>query len=110
MALQNLDILEVMKSEAKLKLSRVRVDGGATENDLLMQLQSDYLGIDVEVPQNIETTSTGAALMAGMGVGLWDVSDLHKVNPIAKKFQAQIERRQRAERVKKWREAVRLSY
>ncbi len=110
MALQNLDILDVMKSEAKLKLSRVRVDGGATENDLLMQLQSDYLGIDVEVPQNIETTSTGAALMAGLGVGLWDVSDLHKVNPIAKKFQSQIEKRQRTERVKKWREAVRLSY
>lgn len=110
MALQNLDILEAMKNEARLKLTRVRVDGGATENDLLMQIQSDYLGIAVEVPQNIETTSTGAALMAGLGVGLWTSKDLHKVNPIAKKFQSQIGKKQRDARVKKWRTAVRLSY
>ncbi len=110
MALQNLDILEAMRSEAKLKLSRVRVDGGATENNLLMQIQSDYLGIAVEVPQNIETTSTGAAQMAGLGVGLWTLSDLKKVNPIARKFESQIEKKQRVERVKKWHQAVRLSF
>ncbi|MBY0385008.1 glycerol kinase GlpK [bacterium] len=110
MALQNLDILDAMKSEARIKLSRVRVDGGATENDLLMQLQADYLGIGVEVPQNIETTSTGAALMAGLGVGLWSLTDLQKVNPLRKKFQSQIEKKQRAERVKRWHKAIRLSY
>jgi glycerol kinase len=110
MALQNLDILEAMKSEARIQLSRVRVDGGATENDLLMQLQADYLGIGVEVPQNIETTSTGAALMAGLGVGLWTLSELQKVNPIRKKFQSQIEKKQRTERIKKWHKAVHLSY
>lgn len=110
MALQNLDILEAMRSEAKIKLSRVRVDGGATENDLLMQIQSDYLGISVEVPQNIETTSTGAAQMAGLGVGLWTLSDLQKVNPISRKFESQIEKKQRVERVKKWHRAVRLSF
>lgn len=110
MALQNLDILEAMKSEARIKLSRVRVDGGATENDLLMQLQADYLGIGVEVPQNIETTSTGAALMAGLGVGLWSLADLQKVNPLRKKFQSQIEKKQRSERVKKWHKAIHLSY
>jgi glycerol kinase len=110
MALQNVDILEAMKSEAGFKLSKVRVDGGATENDLLMQIQADYLGIDVEVPQNIETTSTGAALMAGLGVGLWALADLKKVNPIAKRFQSQIEKKIRLQRREKWQKAVQRSY
>ncbi len=110
MALQNVDILEAMKQEARLKLSQVRVDGGATENNLLMQLQADYLGLDVLVPQNIETTSAGAALMAGLGVGLWSMTDLQKVNPIAKRFQSKIDKKQRQVRFQSWHQAVKRSF
>lgn len=110
MALQNVDILEVMKSEAKMRLSRVRVDGGATENNLLMQLQADYLGIDVEVPKNIETTSTGAAQMAGLGAGLWTMDDLQRVNPIERVFKSQIEKKQKKERLQHWHRAVQRSF
>lgn len=110
MALQNVDILEAMKQDARLKLSQVRVDGGATENNLLMQLQADYLGLDVLVPQNIETTSAGASLMAGLGVGLWSLADLQKVNPIAKRFQSKLEKKQRNERFQSWHHAVKRSF
>jgi glycerol kinase len=107
MALQNVDILEVMRTESKAKLSRVRVDGGATENALLMQIQSDYLGIPVEVPSNIETTSAGAAFMAGLGVGVWkDLKSLSSINPLQKKFSPQITSVFRKKRLQTWHRAV----
>ncbi|MCC6138772.1 MAG: glycerol kinase GlpK [Bdellovibrionaceae bacterium] len=107
MALQNVDILEVMRLESKAKLSRVRVDGGATENELLMQLQSDYLGIPVEVPTNIETTSAGAAYMAGLGVGVWkDLKSLSSINPLQKKFTAKLTPALRKKRLQSWHKAV----
>ena len=54
-----------------LKLARLRVDGGATANGLLMQTQADVLGLRVSRPGNVETTAMGAALAAGVGAGLW---------------------------------------
>lgn len=111
MALQNVDILEVMRAESKAKLSRVRVDGGATENALLMQMQSDYLGIPVEVPTNIETTSAGAALMAGLGVGVWkDLKSLSAINPLQKKFTPKVAIGIRKKRLQTWHRAVFSSF
>lgn len=111
MALQNVDILEVMRSESKAKLARVRVDGGATENELLMQLQSDYLGIPVEVPTNIETTSAGAAYMAGLGAGVWkDLKSLSAINPLQKKFTAKLAPALRKKRLQSWHKAVFASF
>lgn len=107
MALQNVDILEVMRLESKAKLSQVRVDGGATENALLMQLQANYLGIPVEVPVNIETTSAGAAYMAGLGVGVWsDLKSLHAMNAIEKKFVSNMNSQLRKKRLQSWHKAV----
>lgn len=107
MALQNVDILLTMKKEAKTKLSKVRADGGATANNLLMQLQADYLGIPVELPENIETTSAGAALMAGLGVGVWsDLKQLEKVNPVAKEFKPKMKNKDRKLRLESWAKAV----
>lgn len=109
MALQNVDILQVMKSEAKINLKKVRVDGGATENGLLMQLQSDYLGLPVQLPDNIETTSTGAALMAGLGAGLWtSLKDLEKINPVAKTFHPHLKSAATKQRLDRWHKAVSL--
>ncbi len=87
MALQNVDILQAMKNDLGKKLKSIKVDGGASENDLLMQLQSDYMGIQVIRPQSIETTSIGAAYLAGLGIGFWkDVREIQKIWRIDQEF------------------------
>jgi glycerol kinase len=70
-AYQTRDVLEIMEANAKLKLKKLRVDGGAAKNDFLMQFQSDILGIPVERPVLLETTALGAALLAGLTTGFW---------------------------------------
>ena len=71
LAFQTRDLVEAMAKDAGRRVTRLRVDGGAAANDLLMQYQSDLLGIPVERPEVIETTALGAGLLAGLGVGLW---------------------------------------
>ena len=74
-ALQNCDLLGAMEADSGLRLSTLRVDGGAAQNDLLMQLQADLLGVEIIRPQMLETTALGAALLAGLGVGVWQSPD-----------------------------------
>lgn len=71
MALQNADILLAMQKDLNKKMKRLRVDGGAAANNLLMQLQADYLQTTVDRPVQIETTAMGAAYLAGLGIGHW---------------------------------------
>src|ERR1700744_6245589 len=80
MALQNVDILLAMEKDSGKKMKSLRVDGGAVENNLLMQMQSDFLGVPVQRPKNIESTSLGAAFMAGLGVGFWSSKEEIKKN------------------------------
>ena len=70
-ALQVMDILKAMEADAGIKLKELRVDGGASANDLLMQLQADLLNVRVVRPQVAETTALGAAYLAGLAVGYW---------------------------------------
>jgi glycerol kinase len=70
-ALQTADVLDAMQQDAGLMLTELRVDGGATANHLLMQIQADLLGIPVIRPATQETTALGAALLAGLAVGIW---------------------------------------
>jgi glycerol kinase len=63
--------MDAMAKDAGIKPEVLRVDGGACENDFLMQFQADILGIPVERPPVLEATATGAALLAGLGVGFW---------------------------------------
>jgi glycerol kinase len=70
-ALQVADVLEAMQSDSGLTLSQLRVDGGASANNLLMQIQSDVLGIKVVRPKNAEATAMGAAYLAGIAMGYW---------------------------------------
>lgn len=78
-AYQTRDVLEAMQADAKIALNTLKVDGGATSNDFLMQFQADLLGVGVERPQVRETTALGAAYLAGLAVGFWtsqeDVKD-----------------------------------
>ena len=64
-----------MQKDAGISLSELRVDGGATANDLLMQFQADVLGVPVVRPQVLETTALGAAYLAGLAVGYWKSTD-----------------------------------
>jgi len=70
-ALQTKDVLEAMEADSGIKLKQLRVDGGASTNNLLMQLQADLLGVPVVRPKVAETTALGAAYLAGLAVGFW---------------------------------------
>ena len=70
-ALQVTDVLKAMEADAGIKLKELRVDGGASANDLLMQLQADLLNVPVVRPKVLETTALGAAYLAGLAVGFW---------------------------------------
>lgn len=74
-AYQTVDVLKAMESDAGLPILELRVDGGATVNDLMMQFQSDILSVKVLRPEIIETTALGAAYLAGLAVGFWDSID-----------------------------------
>ena len=71
MAFATRDVLALMSERAGVRFSRLRVDGGATQNDWLMQFQADVLGVPIERPQVVETTALGAAGLAGIAAGVW---------------------------------------
>ena len=75
MAFQSLDLLEAMRKDAQVELAALKVDGGASVSDLLLQFQADLLGIPVQRPMVAETTALGAAYLAGLAVGYWDDLD-----------------------------------
>jgi glycerol kinase len=76
------------------RLQALRVDGGAAANNLMMQMQADLLGANVVRAKNLESTGFGAALMAGLGSGIWkSESELLKLNPAAKSFAPQTSRK-----------------
>ncbi len=107
MALQNADILLAMQKDLKKKLKSLRVDGGASANNLLMQLQADYLGISVDRPQQIETTAAGACYLAGLGIGLWkNLDDIRKIWKKDRQFKAQMPPAVRKKRRLSWDRAI----
>jgi glycerol kinase len=107
MALQNVDILLAMQKDLGKKLKNVKVDGGAVVNDLLMQLQADYLGAQIIRPLLIESTGIGAAYLAGLGIGFWkDLSEIKKIWNIDREFKVQMNVKARTERLKSWHQAI----
>ena len=107
MALQNVDILMAMEQDLGRKIKVVRVDGGAVHDDLLMQLQADFLGVAVQRPRQTESTVLGAAFLAGLGVGYWkSVGELREVWTLQKEFQPQLQKSQRTKYLAAWHSAV----
>jgi len=104
------DLAEAMSADAGAPLSLLRVDGGASASDVLMQMQSDLLGIPLERPKVVETTAQGAAFMAGLGWGLWsDASQLARVRVVDRTFEPAWHAGRRAEARARWRRAVECS-
>ena len=109
-AFQSNDLLGAMQRDAKLKLTELRVDGGASSNDLLMQFQADLLGVPVVRPRISETTALGAAYLAGIATGVWsDRLAVSRQWRIGKKFKPRMTRNEAEERISRWREAVHKS-
>ena len=107
MALQNVDILRAMERDLGRRMRALKVDGGAAANNLLMQLQADYLGREIVRPRVIETTVAGACFLAGLGVGIWkDVDALTKVWRAETTFPSRMGAGPRRRRLEAWRLAV----
>lgn len=106
-AYQTRDVLVAMEGDATIPIKELRVDGGATVNDGLMQFQSDILDVSVVRPEIIETTALGAAYLAGLAVGFWtSVDDLQGYWTADKTYTPKIEAQKRADYLKGWKRAV----
>jgi glycerol kinase len=106
-AFQSAELLEAMQKDAGERLTELRVDGGASANDLLMQFQADLLGVPVVRPKVLETTALGAAYLAGLTVDLWKSRDeLAQHWQAQKRFEPQMQRKEAESKLARWREAV----
>ena len=107
MALQNVAILRAMERDLGRRMVDLKVDGGAAANNLLMQLQADYLGREIIRPKVIETTVAGACFLAGLGVGIWkDTEALAKVWRSDQRFPSRMGTGPRRRRLESWQQAV----
>ena len=106
-ALQNADVMQAMQADAGMQIRELRVDGGASRNDLLMQFQSDILGVPVLRPEITETTALGAASLAGLAIGLWEnESALAQHWQCEKRFEPRMSDDERQTRLERWQEAI----
>lgn len=109
-ALQSADVFDAMRADSGITLKELRVDGGACANNLLMQMQADFLGVPVVRPKVIETTALGAAYLAGLATGYW--KDAHEISAqwqIDRRFEPQMKTHERQTKIARWREAVERS-
>jgi glycerol kinase len=109
-AYQTYDVLKAMEADAGISIAELRVDGGATVNNQLMQFQSDILNTKVVRPKITETTALGAAYLAGLAVGYWkNVSDIQEQWQVDKQFSPVMDDGKRNELVNGWQKAVKAS-
>jgi glycerol kinase len=106
LAYQTKDVLDVMEKDAGISLKKLKVDGGASANDLLMQFQSDILDTEVERPKVLETTALGAAYLAGIAVGIMSLEEINQNWQLDKTFSPQMDKKWRNEKYKGWQKAV----
>lgn len=111
LAYQVNDVLEAMKADSGILLSALKVDGGASANNFLMQAQADVSQAPVHRPNCVETTAMGAAYLAGLAVGYWkDKEDVKKNWTIDRIFQPQIAKETRQKMLSGWKKAVRYAH
>ena len=106
-ALQSADVFAAMSLDAGLALKELRVDGGASRNDLLMQMQADFSGVPVVRPQVTETTALGAAYLAGLATGFWaGTDDITRQWQVDRRFEPQMGADAREAKLARWHKAV----
>ena len=109
-AYQTADVLRAMESDSGLKLTRLKVDGGASANNFLMQFQSDIIDTMVDRPVSVETTALGAAYLAGLAVGYWKSKEEIVNNwQLGKTFEPAMEEETRKKLLKGWKRAVKCA-
>lgn len=109
-ALQTADMFDAMAHDSGIALKELRVDGGASRNDLLMQMQADFLGVPVVRPVTTETTALGAAYLAGLSAGVWSGADeIASQWQAERRFEPRLGDAARRAKLARWREAVQRS-
>lgn len=109
-AFQSVDVLQAMQADSGIRIDELRVDGGASANDLLMQFQCDLLGVDVVRPRISETTALGAAYLAGLAVGYWPrLDDLPGPSQIDRRFTPAMDADAVDRSLRGWRRALRAA-
>ena len=108
---QTNDVLKAMEADSGIKLAALKVDGGASANNYLMQTQADIIDAPVQRPRCVETTAMGAAYLAGLAVGYWkNKEDVLRNWAIDRTFEPDIPPEEREKRVKGWNKAVKCAY
>ena len=106
-ALQSVDVFGAMALDSGIELSELRVDGGACRNNLLMQMQADFLGVPVVRPKVTETTALGAAYLAGLATGFWSGADEVAAQwGVDRRFEPNMPADARAQKLARWQQAV----
>ncbi|HME92518.1 MAG TPA: FGGY-family carbohydrate kinase, partial [Myxococcaceae bacterium] len=107
MALQIFDLAEAMRRDSGREIPAFKVDGGAAANNLLMQFQADVLGTEVVRPKNLQTTSLGAAFLAGLGTGVWkSEEEIRRAWKVDRSFKPKIDAAEHERQLAKWRRAL----
>ena len=109
-AYQTMDVLKAMEADCGINLSRLKVDGGASANDFLMQFQADIIDTFVDRPASVETTALGAAYLAGLAVGYYkDKDEIRKNWQLGRTFEPAMEKEKKTELIKGWKRAVKCA-
>ena len=110
MAYQTYDILKIMEKESGVDIVSLKVDGGASKNNFLMQFQADVLDVNVLRPECVETTALGAAYLAGLAVGYWkDLEDIRNNWALSRLFEADMPQELRKQKLDGWERAIRCA-
>lgn len=110
MAYQTYDILKIMEKESSVDIVSLKVDGGASKNNFLMQFQADVLDVNVLRPECVETTALGAAYLAGLAVGYWkDLEDIRNNWALSRSFETDMPQELRKQKLDGWERAIRCA-
>ena len=109
-AFQMTDLLEAMKADSDIELSELRVDGGASVSNIMMQIQANMIETTVNRPKVVETTALGAAYCAGLAVGFWaSRAEIEKIREVSREFVPQLRKEERDAIYAGWKKAVKRS-
>lgn len=110
LAYQTRDVVDTMQQDSGIEIPALRVDGGASNNNYLMQFQADILGIEIERAKTLETTSMGAAFLAGLAVGYWkNIDELKHTFTIGQAFEPKMHEAERNKLYSGWQRAIKAT-